>query len=110
VWRRAIDLVKEIYALTASFPRSEQFGLLAQMRRAAVAVPSNIAEGAARASDKEFTYFLHVARASLSELETQPVIAEELGFGTASPGAEQAMEDVFSLLAGLIRSKKEAKE
>ena len=68
VWRDAIDLVAKLYVLTAGFPADERFGLTAQMRRAAVSVPSNIAEGAARGSRKDFLRFLMIARGSLSEL------------------------------------------
>jgi len=74
------------------------------MRRAAVSVPSNIAEGAARESKKEFAQFLIVARGSLSELETQLRICVELGFSPPSPGVDALMEDVFRLVGGLLIS------
>ena len=80
VWREAIELVEEAYRLTSAFPREELYGLTSQMRRAAVSVPSNIAEGAARQSEREFLQFLIIARGSLSELETQVLIAEKLGY------------------------------
>ncbi|MEW6354304.1 MAG: four helix bundle protein [Pseudomonadota bacterium] len=70
VWQTAIMLVKEVYKITADFPRDEVYGLTSQMRRAAISIPSNISEGAARTSVKEFLQFLSVARGSLSELET----------------------------------------
>ena len=73
-------MVKEIYQLTSAFPQEELYGLSAQLRRSAVSVPSNIAEGAARSSKKEFLQFLSIARGSLSELETQVIIAKELGY------------------------------
>lgn len=107
-WQLAIELVKEVYALTASFPRDEIYGLTSQMRRAAISVPSNIAEGAARATDKEFLHFLHVARGSLSELETQTILAKELGFAKEVAAVEKLTDDVFGKLGGLIRSKKVA--
>jgi four helix bundle protein len=107
-WQLAIELVKEVYALTASFPRDEIYGLTSQMRRAAISVPSNIAEGAARATDKEFLHFLHVARGSLSELETQTILAKELGFAQEVAAVEKMTDDVFGKLGGLIRSKKVA--
>jgi four helix bundle protein len=78
-WQRAVDLVTEIYKQTQSFPDSERFGLTAQLRRAAVSVPSNIAEGQGRASTGEFRQFLGHARGSLLEIETQVVIAARLG-------------------------------
>ena len=79
-WQEAVDLVTKIYRVTASFPREETYGLSAQMRRAAVSVPSSIAEGKGRASDKDLCRFLANARGSLAELETQLVIARELKF------------------------------
>ena len=80
IWQEAMNLAKDVYARTGSFPREEMYGLTSQMRRAAVSVPSNIAEGAGRSSDKEFRQFLMIARGSLSELETQVILAQELGF------------------------------
>jgi four helix bundle protein len=78
VWRKGIDLVKETYLLTSQFPPEERFGLSVQMRRAAVSVPSNIAEGQARKSSAEFKQFLSIAQGSLAELETQLTITSEL--------------------------------
>ena len=103
-WQEAIKLVKVTYTLTQAFPREEQFGLTAQMRRAAISVPSNIAEGAARYSTKEFSHFLILARGSLSELDTQLVIARELAYVVESADMEAVMDHVFRLLAGLITS------
>jgi four helix bundle protein len=71
VWRTAIDLAKEIYEVTRHYPKEEVFGLVAQMRRCAVSIPSNIAEGAARNSRKEFLQFLHIALGSAAELDTR---------------------------------------
>ncbi|MEW5786582.1 MAG: four helix bundle protein [Pseudomonadota bacterium] len=105
-WQEAILLVKEIYALTASFPKSETYGLVGQMRRAAVSVPSNIAEGAARESTKELAQFLVIARGSLSELETQLVIARELGYCTAEQALISRVDHVFKLLQGLIKKSR----
>ena len=78
-WKTAMRLVGAVYRLTASFPASEQFGLTAQMRRAAVSAPSNLAEGAARAGDVEMTRYCTVARASLMELDTQLWLSQDLG-------------------------------
>jgi four helix bundle protein len=80
VWQKAVDLSSEVYRLTASFPRSERFGLSDQMRRASVSVASNIAEGYGRATKGEYVQFLGHARGSNCELQTQLAIAERLGF------------------------------
>ncbi len=76
VWQKSMDLVDETYNLTRVFPSDERFGLVDQMRRAAVSIPSNIAEGAARDSKKDFSRFLSISQGSLSELETQILIAK----------------------------------
>lgn len=80
VWNKAIEFVVQLYKLTENFPENEKYGLTNQMRRAAVSIPSNIAEGAARSSDKEFVRFLYMSRASAVEIETQLLIAENLRF------------------------------
>lgn len=80
VWKRAVDFVVRIYRMTESFPREEKFGLTSQIRRAAVSVPANIAEGAARQSSKEFCYFLSNAQGSVTELATEILIARRLGY------------------------------
>lgn len=80
VWQKAIALAKATYSLTEDFPKREHFGLAAQMRRASVSVASNIAEGAARHSDKDYAHFLTIARGSLAEMLTQLAIAFEVGF------------------------------
>lgn len=105
-WQRAVDLVADVYRLSAGFPDSERFGLAAQMRRAAISVPSNIAEGAARLSQKEFLHFLGIARGSLSEIDTQLIVATTLGYVEDGSVLEQNINDVFGLLNGLINSLK----
>ncbi len=80
IWKEAIELVQEVYKGTAEFPKEEIYGLTNQMRRASVSVPSNISEGAARSSKKEFINFLYFALGSLAELETQTIISEKLGY------------------------------
>ena len=80
VWRQSMDLVKEIYRVTRQFPNDERFGLTSQIRRAAVSIPSNIAEGQARYSQREFMRFLSTARGSLAEVETQLLLSAELGY------------------------------
>jgi four helix bundle protein len=79
-WQKAMELVLEVYRITQDFPRHELYGLTSQLRRAAVSVPSNIAEGKGRYSDREFIQFLRHARGSLLEIETQVLIAEELKY------------------------------
>jgi four helix bundle protein len=80
VWQEAIQLVKEIYQRTADFPEKETFGLTSQIRRAAVSIPSNIAEGQGRHSSKEFRHFLGIALGSIGELETQIIISQEINY------------------------------
>jgi len=104
VWQEAMTLAKGVYAQTTSFPKEEQYGLTAQMRRAAVSIPSNIAEGAGRRSDKEFLQFLMIARGSLSELETQIILAHEFGFLKNEEELMANVQRVFKLLAGLKRT------
>lgn len=94
VWRRAMDLVLEVYRCTGSLPKQEVYGLTSQMRRAAVSVPSNIAEGKGRFSRKELLQFLFHARGSLLELRTQITIARELGFLGSTDG--QRLTDMAS--------------
>jgi four helix bundle protein len=105
-WRKAIDLVGDIYALTRSFPREEMFGLSAQLRRAAVSVASNIAEGKGRSSDKEFSLFLHHARGSLCEIETQMVLAEKLGYASEKQAIslERSAGELARMINGLIKA------
>jgi four helix bundle protein len=80
VWKLSIELVKEIYQVTAKFPPAEIYGLTNQLRRAAISIPSNIAEGQGRNSFKEFKQFLAIALGSLAELETQLIISHEIGY------------------------------
>ena len=96
VWQNGIQLVKQVYVLTQQFPNEEKFGLVSQMRRAAVSVPSNIAEGQARRSTAEFAQFLSIAQGSLAELETQVVVSVELGF-CSQEGARDLFDAVHRL-------------
>jgi four helix bundle protein len=84
VWKQTKGLVVAVYNVTKSFPPSEQFGLISQLRRASISALSNIAEGCGRSSHKESLHFLFVARGSLYEVETQLIVSEELGFITES--------------------------
>ena len=99
-----MKLAKEVYQMTGGFPGEEIYGLTSQMRRAAVSVPSNIAEGAARSSNREFIQFLYIALGSLSELETQWLLAKEMGMAPNTP--ETFIEPVRKMLLGLIRHMK----
>jgi four helix bundle protein len=80
VWKKSMELVKKVYELTNTFPEIEKFGLFYQTRRSAISIPSNIAEGQARNSTKEFIRFLSVAKGSLAELDTQIILAKELNY------------------------------
>ncbi|EAR21663.1 four helix bundle protein [Nitrococcus mobilis] len=106
VWQAAMELAKVIYAMTADFPKEERYGLVSQMRRAAVSVPSNIAEGAGRGSAREFHQFLTIARGSLSELETQALLARDLGFMRQSDDLMAMITRIFQMITGLQRSLK----
>lgn len=90
VWRKGLALVKHVYQFTRSFPADEKFGLVSQMRRAAVSVPSNLAEGHARHTTGEFIQFISHAEGSLAELDTQVILAVELGF--CSPGEAEPLQ------------------
>jgi four helix bundle protein len=107
VWQDGMTLVRQIYALTQSFPKEEIYGLSLQLRRAAISIPSNIAEGAARSSRKEFIQYPVVARGSLSELETQLLIAKELGYFAPAKLPNDLVEKLYAGLNGLISSIKE---
>jgi four helix bundle protein len=103
-WKRARELVLSVYSLTQTFPKEEMFGLAAQLRRAAVSVPSNIAEGGAREGKREFAQFLNIARGSLSELETQLLIATDLGYIKADNAVFELVDHVSRLITGLRKS------
>jgi len=104
IWKNSIQLVSELYKITETFPKSEIFGLSSQVRRAAVSIPSNIAEGAARSHDKEFVQFLYIALGSLSELETQLIISENLGFihHTEYNHIDEQLKVIRNQILGLI--------
>ena len=101
-WQEAIRLTSLVYDMTRGFPSSEMHALTSQMRRAAISVASNIAEGAARGSKREFTHFLGIARGSLSELDTQFLIAHQLGYISSLDAADEVINRTFKLLNGLI--------
>jgi four helix bundle protein len=102
VWQKAMELAIEVYSITKEFPREEAYGLTLQVRRSAFSIPSNIAEGAARNSKKEFVQFLYVAMGSVAELETQLILASRIGFIDHKSVFEH-IERVRKMLLGLIR-------
>ena len=108
VWRDSMELVTLVYRLTATFPAEERFTLSAQLRRAAISVPSNIAEGAARRSTPELLRFLAIARGSLAELDTQILLAHRLGLAEPDADLMQLLDRTFARLNALIRSKEQA--
>ena len=109
VWKRAIDFVVDVYKATDSFPKEERFGLTSQVRRAAVSIPANIAEGAARQTDREFINFLAIAQGSASELETELLIAYRLGYVEESAHSRMrtALDDISRMIVGLSRHLKQ---
>jgi len=104
VWQRAIEMVAEVYRLSASFPESEKFGLTNQIRRAAVSIPSNIAEGSARHHAKDFTHFLRIADGSAAEVETQMIISSKLEFVSDTKQLQNEIVTIRRMLAALIKS------
>lgn len=98
IWKLSIEFVTKIYSITAGFPSEEKFSLVSQMRRCAISVPSNIAEGAARKSDKEYIQFLHIALGSISELDTQLIISQNLDF----MNSKEMREELKSIKIKLI--------
>lgn len=108
-WKCSVDLVIEIYNITSNFPTEEKYNLSSQINRSVISIPSNIAEGSARQSDKEFTQFLYVALGSSAELETQLIIAKRLGY-TINDNIYAKIVDVKKLILGLIKYLKAKKD
>ena len=106
VWQKAVGLCEVVYRCTGAFPPDERFGLVAQMRRSAVSIPSNLAEGYGRAGRKDYRQFVCIARGSACELETQVIISERLGSIGASDVAQilPGLREVLKMLSGLIRA------
>jgi four helix bundle protein len=105
-WQKAMDLVVNLYGATKPMPRDEQFGLTSQIHRAAVSIPSNIAEGQARGTTRDFLRFLHMALGSCSEVETQLMLARRLGYLSEQSTDELLLDisEVGRLINGIIRS------
>ncbi|MEX0877570.1 MAG: four helix bundle protein [Candidatus Spechtbacterales bacterium] len=99
VWQKAMDLVEEVYNITSSFPKTEVYGLTSQMRRSAVSIPSNIAEGRNRGSKKDYRRFIFMSRGSGAELQTQIEIAKRLNFKDVNyTKVEDLLEEVMKML------------
>ena len=106
IWLQARVLVKTVYVLTESFPKEEQFSLTSQVKRCAISIPSNIAEGCGRKSNKETIHFLHIARGSLFELETQLILSKDLNYSSDIENVLSEIERVKKLLNGFINYHK----
>ena len=106
VWQRALELVVKIYEITEKFPKEENFGITAQLRRAAISVPSNIAEGLTRKSSKDKLHFLNIAQSSLSEIDTQLEISVRLRYlnEAAYESIQTDLIEIQMMLSGLSRS------
>ena len=108
VWKKALTLVKEIYKITKLFPKEELFSLTSQLRRATISIPANIAEGAGRGSDKDFSRFLRIALGSLFEVETYIILSRELNYLNENnyENLLKAVDEIGRMINGLIRSFK----
>ena len=106
VWKKSIELVKKVYCTTKSFPKEEIYGLVNQMRRCAISIPSNIAEGKTRQHVNEYIQFLYIALGSCAELESQVIVAKELEYLNNGTEEEiiEGIENVGKMLRGLIKS------
>jgi len=103
VWKESIELVKQVYVVTTNFPKEEKYGLISQLRRASVSIPSNIAEGNSRSSDRDYKRFVEIAYGSALELETQLIISVELKFIDENNEIFSQLEQVKKLLSGFIK-------
>ncbi|MGB7843805.1 MAG: four helix bundle protein [Salinimicrobium sp.] len=107
VYQKSMDLVEDIYRITKNFPSEEKFGITSQIRRSAFSIPSNIAEGAARHSKKDFTRFLYISLGSLAELETQLEISGRLEYMSETENMQEELIYIRRMLLNLIKSIKE---
>ena len=108
VWRLSMDFATQAYKVTKAFPKEESYGRSGQIRRAAVSIPSNIAEGAGRQTKREFANYLHIAQGSLSELDTLLEVALRVGYLSADlwRSLDERMERIDKMLSGLIRHQR----
>jgi four helix bundle protein len=110
VWQKSVALVTEIYALTKKFPDDEKFGLTNQVRRAAVSVPSNISEGSERKSTQDFIRYINIAAGSLAEVQTQLIIAENLGYIKLNSEINEKIQHVQAMLGALRKALQNKEE
>lgn len=103
VWQKGIELVRDVYTITRKFPHEELYGLTSQMRRAAISIPSNMAEGKKRRTKKDFSQFLYIANGSAAELETQFIIAKQLYPETKLEHSEQLLCEIQKMLSTIIK-------
>ena len=108
IWNRAMELTEHIYRLTGTFPDDERYGLTKQVQRAAVSIPSNIAEGSDRNTDKEFSYFLGIAAGSAAEVYTQLELAKRLGYLNESQ-TKKVLEDAITIKKMIYRFRRQLK-
>jgi len=108
VWQKSRELVKDIYGISVKFPRTERFSLSSQMQRAAISIPSNIAEGFGRGSNKEFKHFLLIALGSAAELQTQILLAQDIGYINSRLGEQLTDKtvEISKMLNGLLKHLK----
>jgi len=106
VWKESMEMLEKIYGLTKNFPKEEIYGLTSQLRRSGISIPSNIAEGAARNSDKEFVQFLYIALGSLAEVETQVILAKRLCYLDDSSTLDKRILSIKQMILGLIKHLK----
>jgi len=106
VWQKAVDLVVSVYDALSSFPEEEKFGLSSQIKRAATSIPSNIAEGAGRNTNKDFRYFLSISKGSINELQTQLIIAQRLNLLSEEKlqSLEERIVEISKMLVGLMKT------
>lgn len=112
VWRKSRELVKFLYELTVKFPQEEKYGLVSQIRRSAISIPSNIAEGCGKSSSKEFTRFLEIANSSCYEIETQIIISTDLRFITDDDfiSVNEKIQEIQKMLFALRKSVNKSKD